>query len=152
MTALLSGVVVVLVVCHTPKTVINLYECYQVNKAILKQNPIYWFVQKFSQQISSAIWQNWAKRNKTYLTVSRHLEQSSNFGFCFNTSVLTRSEGRILTISVGFAKIAKNSNYYWFLGSVCWVCTEWIIFRKREGEGHWMPFSAQGRLFNWLCQ
>ena len=31
MTALLSGVVVVLVVCHTPKTVINIYECYQVN-------------------------------------------------------------------------------------------------------------------------
>ena len=30
MTALLSGVVVVLVVCHTPKTVINIYECYQV--------------------------------------------------------------------------------------------------------------------------
>ena len=37
MTALLSGVVVVLVVCHTPKTVINLYECYQVNKAILNE-------------------------------------------------------------------------------------------------------------------
>ena len=37
MTALLSGVVVVLVVCHTPKTVINLYECYQVNTANLKQ-------------------------------------------------------------------------------------------------------------------
>ena len=31
MTALLSGVVVVLVVCHTPRTVINIYECYQVN-------------------------------------------------------------------------------------------------------------------------
>ena len=31
MTALLSGVVMVLVVCHTPRTVINIYECYQVN-------------------------------------------------------------------------------------------------------------------------
>ena len=30
MIALLSGVVVVLIVCHTPKAVINIYECYQV--------------------------------------------------------------------------------------------------------------------------
>ena len=30
MIALLSGVVVVLIVCHTPKTVINIYESYQV--------------------------------------------------------------------------------------------------------------------------
>ena len=35
MTALLSGVVVVLVVCHTPKTIINIYECYQVHKYIM---------------------------------------------------------------------------------------------------------------------
>ena len=30
MTALLTGIVVVLVVCHTPKAIINIYECYQV--------------------------------------------------------------------------------------------------------------------------
>jgi len=30
MTALLSGVVVVLILCHTPKTIINMYESYQV--------------------------------------------------------------------------------------------------------------------------
>ena len=30
MVALLTGVVVVLVICHTPRTVINLYECYHV--------------------------------------------------------------------------------------------------------------------------
>ena len=30
MIALLSGVVVVLIVCHTPKAVINIYESYQV--------------------------------------------------------------------------------------------------------------------------
>jgi hypothetical protein len=30
MTALLSGVVLVLIVCHTPKAVINIYESYQV--------------------------------------------------------------------------------------------------------------------------
>ena len=30
MIALLTGIVVVLVVCHTPKTVIDIYECYQV--------------------------------------------------------------------------------------------------------------------------
>jgi len=30
MTALLSGVVVVLIICHTPKTVVNMYECYQM--------------------------------------------------------------------------------------------------------------------------
>ena len=30
MVALLTGVVVVLVVCHTPKTIINLYECYHI--------------------------------------------------------------------------------------------------------------------------
>ena len=35
MTALLSGVVVVLVVCHTPKTVINIYECYQVRYTLM---------------------------------------------------------------------------------------------------------------------
>ena len=31
MIALLSGVVMVLIVCHLPKTVINIYESYQVN-------------------------------------------------------------------------------------------------------------------------
>ena len=31
MTALLSGVVLVLILCHTPKTIINVYESYQVN-------------------------------------------------------------------------------------------------------------------------
>ena len=31
MIALLSGVVLVLIVCHTPKTVINIYESYQVS-------------------------------------------------------------------------------------------------------------------------
>ena len=31
MIALLSGVVVVLIVCHTPKAVINIYESYQVS-------------------------------------------------------------------------------------------------------------------------
>lgn len=35
MTALLSGVVVVLIICHTPKTVVNMYECYQVKNIIL---------------------------------------------------------------------------------------------------------------------
>ena len=30
MVALLTGVVVVLVICHTPKTIINLYECYHI--------------------------------------------------------------------------------------------------------------------------
>ena len=30
MTALLTGVVVVLVVCHFPKAIMNVYECYQV--------------------------------------------------------------------------------------------------------------------------
>ena len=30
MIALLSGVVVVLIVCHSPKAVINIYESYQV--------------------------------------------------------------------------------------------------------------------------
>jgi hypothetical protein len=30
MTALLSGVVLVLVLCHTPKTIVNTYESYQV--------------------------------------------------------------------------------------------------------------------------
>ena len=30
MTALLSGIVVVLIICHLPKTVVNMYECYQV--------------------------------------------------------------------------------------------------------------------------
>jgi hypothetical protein len=31
MTALLSGVVLVLILCHTPKTIVNTYESYQVN-------------------------------------------------------------------------------------------------------------------------
>ena len=31
MTALLTGIVLVLVICHSPKAVINIYECYQVN-------------------------------------------------------------------------------------------------------------------------
>ena len=31
MTALLSGVVLVMVLCHTPKTIINAYESYQVS-------------------------------------------------------------------------------------------------------------------------
>ena len=31
MIALLSGVVMVLIVCHLPKTIINIYESYQVN-------------------------------------------------------------------------------------------------------------------------
>ena len=31
MIALLSGVVMVLIICHLPKTVINIYESYQVN-------------------------------------------------------------------------------------------------------------------------
>ena len=30
MTALLTGIVVVLVVCHLPKAIVNVYECYQV--------------------------------------------------------------------------------------------------------------------------
>ena len=30
MTALLSGVVLVLIICHAPKTIINIYESYQV--------------------------------------------------------------------------------------------------------------------------
>merc|ERR1719300_1738637 len=30
MIALLSGIVLVLIVCHSPKTVINIYECYQM--------------------------------------------------------------------------------------------------------------------------
>ena len=71
MTALLSGVVVVLVVCHTPKTVINLYECYQVNKAILKQKPNFLICSKVQ---STDIWCNLAKlskKNKTYLTVKQ---------------------------------------------------------------------------------
>ena len=32
MTALLSGVVLVLVLCHTPKTIVNTYESYQVRE------------------------------------------------------------------------------------------------------------------------
>ncbi len=34
MTALLSGVVLVLVLCHTPKTIVNSYESYQVRRCI----------------------------------------------------------------------------------------------------------------------
>ena len=30
MTALLTGIVVVLVICHLPKAIMNVYECYQV--------------------------------------------------------------------------------------------------------------------------
>ena len=30
MTALLTGIVVVLVICHFPKAMMNVYECYQV--------------------------------------------------------------------------------------------------------------------------
>ena len=30
MIALLSGVVMVLIICHMPKAIINIYECYQV--------------------------------------------------------------------------------------------------------------------------
>ena len=30
MTALLSGIVLILVICHSPKIIINLYESYQV--------------------------------------------------------------------------------------------------------------------------
>ena len=30
MSVLLTGIVVVQIVCHTPKTIINCYECYQV--------------------------------------------------------------------------------------------------------------------------
>ena len=30
MTALLTGIVLVLIICHTPKTIINVYESYQV--------------------------------------------------------------------------------------------------------------------------
>ena len=36
MIAPLSGVVLGLIVCHTPKTVINIYECYQVLIATLR--------------------------------------------------------------------------------------------------------------------
>ena len=31
MSALLTGIVVVLVICHTPKTFVNLFESYQVS-------------------------------------------------------------------------------------------------------------------------
>ena len=32
MTALLTGIVLVLIICHTPKTIINVYESYQVEQ------------------------------------------------------------------------------------------------------------------------
>ena len=35
MTALLTGIVVVLVVCHLPKAIMNVYECYQVEMVIV---------------------------------------------------------------------------------------------------------------------
>ena len=35
MTALLTGIVVVLVVCHLPKAIMNVYECYQVETMIV---------------------------------------------------------------------------------------------------------------------
>ena len=38
MTALLSGVVVVLILCHTPKTIINMYESYQVRNKNVEKN------------------------------------------------------------------------------------------------------------------
>jgi hypothetical protein len=43
MTALLSGVVVLLIVCHLPKTIINMYESYQVSvlKRKKKDKPSY---------------------------------------------------------------------------------------------------------------
>ena len=37
MTALLTGVVMMLVVCHTPKAVMNIYESYQVEAANCEQ-------------------------------------------------------------------------------------------------------------------
>ena len=35
MTALLTGIVVVLVICHLPKAIMNVYECYQVVMVIV---------------------------------------------------------------------------------------------------------------------
>jgi hypothetical protein len=40
MTALLSGVVLVLVLCHTPKTIVNTYESYQVKRMVVNQSQI----------------------------------------------------------------------------------------------------------------
>jgi hypothetical protein len=37
MTALLTGVVMVMVVCHTPKVVMNIYECYMVCAAVVTE-------------------------------------------------------------------------------------------------------------------
>ena len=35
MTALLTGIVVVLVICHLPKAIMNVYECYQVETMMM---------------------------------------------------------------------------------------------------------------------
>ena len=97
MTALLSGVVVVLVVCHTPKTVINIYECYQVSNVwkIFFQGGRYWSLLPFH-----------------------------------------------------FVNIKKNRIYYWFLGSVCLVCTQWITLSWEKATG--CPKCTVGPFFNSL--
>jgi len=42
MIALLSGIVIVLVICHSPKTIINIYECYQmIVYGSLKYKPLW---------------------------------------------------------------------------------------------------------------
>ena len=41
MTALLTGIVVVLVICHLPKAIMNVYECYQVEMVIVMTFLIY---------------------------------------------------------------------------------------------------------------
>ena len=38
MSALLTGIVVVLVICHSPKTIINMLESYQVDVLFIHKN------------------------------------------------------------------------------------------------------------------
>lgn len=38
MSALLTGIVVVLVICHSPKTIINMLESYQVDVPFIYKN------------------------------------------------------------------------------------------------------------------
>ena len=54
MTALLTGVVVVLVVCHFPKAIMNVYECYQVINMIMR---LLIYVPVFTS--SSSSWCSW---------------------------------------------------------------------------------------------
>ena len=55
MTALLSGVVLVLILCHTPKTIVNTYESYQVYTPVhspVVHNFIEMFYKLFNCRIS----------------------------------------------------------------------------------------------------